>query len=79
MRVAHQGAPVASLPTSYGNGFFSGLFGSSGQPQPVSQADEPDGAAPRPPGAIQTSSNVPAARSGGGMDSWLLDNLFGRR
>jgi penicillin-binding protein 1A len=77
MRVAHQGVPVASLPTSYGNGFFSGLFG-GGQTQPVSQAEEADGMAPRPPGSIQTSSNVPAARSGG-MDGWLLDNLFGRR
>jgi len=79
MRSAHQGIPVASLPTSYGNGFFSGLFGGDGQTQPVSQTDQTDGMAPRPPGAIQTSSNVPAARSGGGMDGWLLDNLFGRR
>ena len=79
MRVAHQGVPVASLPTSYGNGFFSGLFGNGGQPQAVSQTEATDGMAPRPPGAIQTSSNAPAPRSGGGMDGWLLDNLFGRR
>ena len=77
MRAAHQGVPVASLPTSYG-GFLSGLFNSGGEAQPSTQASETDGAAPRPPGSIQTSSNAPARR-GSGMDSWLLDNLFGRR
>jgi penicillin-binding protein 1A len=77
MRAAHQGVPVASLPTSYG-GFLSGLFNSGGEAQPSTQASETDGAAPRPPGSIQTSSNAPARRDSG-MDSWLLDNLFGRR
>jgi penicillin-binding protein 1A len=79
MRVGHQGVPVASLPTSYGGGFFSGLFSGGGQAQQAPQQAETDGMAPRPPASIQTSSNVPPARGGGGMDGWLLDNLFGRR
>jgi len=76
MRAAHQGVPVANLPTSSGESFMSGLFG-GGQPAPSSQQAETDGAAPRPPAPIRTTSNQPAPR-GGGMDGWLLDNLFGR-
>jgi hypothetical protein len=30
-----------------------------------------------PPAPIQAAGNTPPAR-GGGLDSWLLDNLFGR-
>ncbi|HXD45627.1 MAG TPA: penicillin-binding protein 1A [Pseudolabrys sp.] len=77
MRAAHQGVPVASLPTSWDAGMFSGLFGSG--PSQAQQQAETDGMAPRPPGSIQTSSNAPVPRRGGGMDGWLLDNLFGRR
>ena len=77
MRAAHQGVPVANLPTSYGESFMSGLFG-GGQPAPSSQQGETDGMAPRPPAPIRTTSNQPAPR-GGSMDGWLLDNLFGRR
>ena len=79
MRAAHQGVPVASLPTSWGGGLFSGLFDGGGQPQDSGTLSESDAMVPRPPGAIQTSSNAPAPRRGGGMDGWLLDNLFGRR
>ena len=77
MRDAHKGVPVAALPTNWnGGGLISSLFGNSGS---GSTAPSNDGGAapPRPPGSIQTSSNAPA-RSGG-MDNWLLDNLFGRR
>jgi penicillin-binding protein 1A len=77
MRAAHQGVPVANLPTSYGESFMSGLFG-SGQPAPSSPQGETDGMAPRPPAPIRTTSNQPAPRRGS-MDGWLLDNLFGRR
>lgn len=76
MRDAHKGVPVAALPTNWnGGGLISSLFGntSSGSTAPSNGG----GAPPRPPGSIQTSSNAPA-RSGG-MDNWLLDNLFGRR
>src|SRR6185312_5780086 len=68
--------PVDTLPTNWnGGGLISSLFGntSSGSTAPSNGG----GAPPRPPGSIQTSSNAPA-RSGG-MDNWLLDNLFGRR
>jgi penicillin-binding protein 1A len=76
MRAGHQGVPVASLPTQWGGGLFSGLFG-DGNPAPP-QASETDGMAPRPPASIQTSSSTPTRR-GGGIDGWLLNNLFGRR
>jgi len=78
MRAAHQGVPVASLPTSWGGGLFSGLFGG---PQAQTSSPPPvgtDGMAPRPPAPIQASNSAPAPR-GGGMDGWLIDNLFGRR
>ena len=76
MRDAHKGVPVATLPTNWNSGgLISSLFGNgSGSNAP---SNETDGAPPRPPGSVQTSSNAPA-RSGG-MDNWLLDNLFGRR
>jgi penicillin-binding protein 1A len=77
MRAAHQGVPVASLPTSWGGGFFSGLFGNGGPPS-ASPPGETDGMVPRPPAPIRTTSNAPAARERG-MDGWLIDNLFGRR
>ncbi len=66
MRSAHQGVPVASLPGSSGGGLFSGLFG--GQSRPT------------PPAPIQpVSANNSATTGSGGLDGWLLNNLFGRR
>ncbi|MGB8576750.1 MAG: PBP1A family penicillin-binding protein [Pseudolabrys sp.] len=66
MRGAHQGVPVASLPgTSTGN-LFSGLFGS--------------GSRPTPPAPVQpVAANNSATTGSGGLDGWLLNNLFGRR
>ncbi|HEY6860309.1 MAG TPA: PBP1A family penicillin-binding protein [Pseudolabrys sp.] len=66
MRGAHQGVPVASLPgTSTGN-FFSGLFGG--------------GSRPTPPAPVQpVAANNSATTGSGGLDGWLLNNLFGRR
>jgi penicillin-binding protein 1A len=79
MRAGHQGVPVASLPTASGGGLFSGLFGAGSQSQSPSQPTDTDGMAPlRPPAAIDASSSTPVTR-GGRMDTWLLDNLFGRR
>jgi len=67
MRGAHQGVPVAALPgASAGGGLLSGLFNSP--------ARETDGMAP--PAPIQSAGNTPSRR--GGLDGWLLDNLFGR-
>ncbi len=66
MRGAHQGIPVASLPGASGGGLFSGLF--SG------------GSAPTPPAPVQPVAARSAATTGsGGLDGWLLNNLFGRR
>ena len=77
MRAAHQGVPVASLPASSGERLHERPVRrrSTGA---VIAAAETDGTAPRPPAPIRTTSNQPAQR-GGGMDGWLLDNLFGRR
>jgi penicillin-binding protein 1A len=66
MRGAHQGVPVASLPGSSSGGLFSGLFG--GQSRPT------------PPAPIQpVAANNSATTGSGGLDGWLLNNLFGRR
>lgn len=64
MRAAHQGVPVAALPGSGGN--FAG-------PSPGMQ----------PPATIGASASAETvqqqqASSGGGLDTWLLDRLFGR-
>ena len=68
MRGAHQGIPVAALPGPPA-GVLSGLFNTN------APARETDGMAP--PAPIQAAGNTPPAR-GGSLDSWLLDNLFGR-
>jgi penicillin-binding protein 1A len=66
MRTAHQGVPVAALPsTSSGSGFFQTLAGAFSSNQ-----------APAPPADIPQQ---PRAQAGRGIDGWLLDNLFGRR
>ena len=66
MRSAHQGVPVASLPGSSSGGLFSGLFG--GQARPT------------PPAPIQpVAANNSTTTGSGGLDGWLLNNLFGRR
>lgn len=75
MRAAHQGTPVASLPSTRSGGFFSDLFGGSAPaPQP---SRTPTAAIP--PAPIQTSASAPAERDGASLDGYLLNNLFGRR
>jgi penicillin-binding protein 1A len=66
MRSAHQGVPVASLPGAPTGNFFSGLFGDSSRPVPP---------APVQPVAASNSTTT----GSGGLDGWLLNNLFGRR
>jgi penicillin-binding protein 1A len=70
MRSAHQGVPVADLPGySAGGGLFSGLFGGTSS-------------APRPPAPVQpvaTGSARATSGSGGGLDGWFINNLFGSR
>ena len=80
MRDAHQGVPVAALPGPASGSLFSDLFGGTrAQPQAPSQNTlTPNDAAPLPPAAI----GQPPARSttgDGGLDGWLINNLFGRR
>jgi penicillin-binding protein 1A len=76
MRGAHQGVPVAALPTASSGGLFSGLFGGNNvAPAPATQTD---GSALRPPGAIQSAGNTQSQR-GASLDGWLLDNFFSRR
>ena len=66
MRGAHQGVPVASLPGASTGNLFSGLFGA--------------GSRPTPPAPVQpVAANGSASTGSGGLDGWLLDNLFGRR
>ena len=69
MRAAQQGVPVASLPSApSGGGLLSGLFGGSDQ------------RAPLPTAPVQpTASAARTANGSGGLDGWLLNNLFGRR
>ena len=67
MRGAHQGVPVASLPGASTGNFFSGLFG-GGNSRPV------------PPASVQPVAAGNSSTNGsGGLDGWLLNNLFGRR
>ena len=63
MRGAHQGVPVAALPSAPAAGTFSGLF-SSNAPAPVQSV---------------AAANPPQTNGSGGLDGWLLNNLFGRR
>jgi penicillin-binding protein 1A len=66
MRGAHQGVPVASLPGGWTGNLFSGLF--SGGSRPV------------PPAPVQpVAANNSSTTGSGGLDGWLLNNLFGRR
>ena len=68
MRSAHQGVPVASLPGASTGNFFSGLFGGGLNSRPV------------PPAPVQpVAANNSATTGSGGLDGWLLNNLFGRR
>jgi penicillin-binding protein 1A len=66
MRSAHQGVPVASLPGGWSGNVFSDWFGGGSRPVPP---------APVQPVAVNNSSTT----GSGGLDNWLLNNLFGRR
>ena len=67
MRGAHQGVPVAALPSSSGGGLFSGLIG-GGAPTPAAPVQPAAASAPQQ----QTSESA-------SLDGWLLKNLFSRR
>ena len=80
MRDAHQGVPVASLPSVPSTGFFGGLFGGgdAAQPPPPSQGI-PMSQAPVPPGSVPMANAERQNNGSGSLDGWLLDNLFGSR
>jgi penicillin-binding protein 1A len=63
MRDAHQGVPVASLPSAPGGGVLSGLFGNSQS---------------TPPAPVPETSSQPQAGGTASLDGWLINNLFGR-
>jgi penicillin-binding protein 1A len=63
MRAAHQGVPVAALPGA-GSGFVTAGYAPPARVQPVS--------------ASQHETQVRPV-SEGGIDTWLIDRLFGRR
>ena len=77
MRDAHQGVPVAALPSSASGGLFSSLFGSD--PRPSASPSTVD-AAQLPPASLPTTAAATTTNeNSAGLDSWLLNNLFGRR
>jgi len=77
MRVAHQGVPVENLPSDPGGGFFTGVF-SGNQPPP--NGNTPTASAePVPPAVVPSTTGQQTTGTGGGLDGWLLNNLFGRR
>ncbi len=90
MRAAHQGVPVAGLPSSQRGGLLSNLFQTASQdsappsqpaPAPIPLAPAPSGGSYRPP-PTRTSAPPPnpSARpeAGAGLDGWLVDRLFRR-
>ncbi len=82
MKKAHRNVPVASLPGVHGGiatpfpGAPSQTYGQGAQ---ESYQGSYQGSRPVPPGSIPgRGAPAPASRNDG-MDSWLLDRLFGRR
>jgi penicillin-binding protein 1A len=78
MRGALEGVPVAALPGEGGGGLLSSLFGNDGG----APARSSDASPPLPPANVQpVASRTAQARTtgSGGLDGWLLNNLFGRR
>jgi penicillin-binding protein 1A len=77
MQAGHRDVPVAALPgPPAGGGFLSGLFGSGTHTAQEQQAPMP----PAPIGPAEpVASAAPATNGRGGLDGWMLNNLFGRR
>jgi penicillin-binding protein 1A len=73
MRAAHQGVPVAGLPTSQARGFFSNLVQAASQPVAPASAPSPASPAGRP---VATRAAV-RPQAAAGLDGWLTDRLFG--
>jgi penicillin-binding protein 1A len=87
MRAAHQGVPVAALPTSQGPGFFANV--AQGPQATISQITAPSAPpasaslapytpmAPNRPAPARNPSGRPEAAAG--LDGWLIQRLFGGR
>src|SRR4051795_12882142 len=77
MKTAHEGVPVAALPSSQGG------WGLSNLAQATSQVSPPTAAAPVPAPANNGGHRPPPPRAharpeaAAGLDGWLMDRLFG--
>jgi penicillin-binding protein 1A len=70
MKAAHQGVPVIGLPEVSRGPLTASLIPPFGNPF----------GPPRPPAAVSDAEGaVRPAASGGGIDNWFIDRLFGRR
>ncbi|MBS0249098.1 MAG: transglycosylase domain-containing protein, partial [Proteobacteria bacterium] len=76
MRDAHQGVPIAALPSVPSTGFFDGLFGGGNAAPPPSQS-VPMSQAPTPPGSVPMANAERQTTGSGSLDGWLINNLFG--
>ncbi len=88
MRAAHQGVPVAGLPSSQRGGVLPNLFQTAAQdnaPPPTQSAPAP--LAPPPGGSYRpppTRASAPPPNPStrpepaAGLDGWLIDRVFGR-
>jgi penicillin-binding protein 1A len=68
MQAAHKGVPVANLPGTGGPSLASIVA-------PILSS----GQAPRPANSVGAQPRPAPQPSGGGLDGWLIDRLFGRR
>lgn len=78
MRVAHQGVPVASLPTERGSGggFLERLTGGATSDTGAAQPAPTPASAPQRGGVAQSNQRPEPM---GGIDNWFMDKIFGRR
>jgi penicillin-binding protein 1A len=74
MRAAHQGVPVAGLPTSQGRGLFSNLVQTASQTSAPATAPSPAS----PTGRPAATRAVVRPQAAAGLDGWLMDRLFGQ-
>ena len=88
MRAAHQGVPVAGLPSSQRGGVLPNLFQTAAQDNappptqsaPAPLAPPPGGSYRPPPTRASAPPPNPSARPepAAGLDGWLIDRVFGR-
>ncbi|MBR0736886.1 penicillin-binding protein 1A [Bradyrhizobium liaoningense] len=74
MKTAHEGVPVAALPSTPGGWGLSNLAQAASQVSPPTPAGPPANAGYRPPPPTRANVRPEAAA---GLDGWLMDRLFG--